>query len=107
MLRRFFSYYRPYKGLFLLDFGCAILVGALELAFPVAVNQVIDDGGGLCVVRSGQVQCPARLAAVLHGLALHHRADMPARQPDGHRPQPGFAHPHFSIYRFHEFDISK
>ena len=43
MLRRFFSYYRPYKGLFLLDFGCAILVGLLELAFPVAVNQVIDD----------------------------------------------------------------
>ncbi len=43
MLRRFFSYYRPYKGLFLLDFGCAILVGALELAFPVAVNQVIDE----------------------------------------------------------------
>lgn len=43
MLRRFFSYYRPYKRLFLLDFGCAILVGLLELAFPVAVNQVIDD----------------------------------------------------------------
>lgn len=43
MFRRFFSYYRPYKGLFLLDFGCAILVGLLELAFPVAVNQVIDD----------------------------------------------------------------
>lgn len=42
MLRRFFSYYRPYKGLFLLDFCCAILAGGLELAFPVAVNQVID-----------------------------------------------------------------
>lgn len=42
MLKRFFSYYRPYKSLFLLDFCCAILAGALELAFPVAVNQVID-----------------------------------------------------------------
>lgn len=42
MLRRFFSYYRPYKSLFLLDFCCAILAGVLELAFPVAVNQVID-----------------------------------------------------------------
>lgn len=42
MLGRFFTYYKPYKGLFLLDFGCAILVGLLELAFPLAVNQVID-----------------------------------------------------------------
>ncbi|MCP3030921.1 ABC transporter ATP-binding protein/permease [Halobacillus sp. A1] len=42
MLARFFSYYKPYKWLFILDFGCAILVGLLELAFPLAVNQVID-----------------------------------------------------------------
>ncbi|MGG5373007.1 ABC transporter ATP-binding protein [Enterococcus sp. AZ196] len=42
MLKRFFSYYRPYKGLFLLDFTCAVFAGLLELAFPVAVNQVID-----------------------------------------------------------------
>ncbi|KGA98591.1 multidrug ABC transporter ATP-binding protein [Alkalihalobacillus alcalophilus ATCC 27647 = CGMCC 1.3604] len=42
MLRRFFSYYKPYKWLFILDFSCAILVGLLELAFPIAVNQVID-----------------------------------------------------------------
>ncbi|WP_066190190.1 MULTISPECIES: ABC transporter ATP-binding protein [Gracilibacillus] len=41
-LKRFFSYYSPYKGLFLLDFICAIFVGILELAFPLAVNQVID-----------------------------------------------------------------
>lgn len=42
MLKRFFSYYKPYKALFILDFGCAILAGLLELAFPVVVNQVID-----------------------------------------------------------------
>ncbi|MBP2099261.1 ABC transporter ATP-binding protein [Enterococcus rivorum] len=42
MLKRFFSYYRPYRRLFLLDFGCAIIAGLLELAFPVVVNQVID-----------------------------------------------------------------
>ncbi|MCA0971444.1 ABC transporter ATP-binding protein/permease [Halobacillus litoralis] len=42
MLKRFFSYYRPYKWLFLLDFTCAVFVGLLELAFPLAVNQVID-----------------------------------------------------------------
>lgn len=43
MLRRFFSYYRPYKGLFLLDFGCAVVAGLLELAFPLAVSKFIDD----------------------------------------------------------------
>ncbi|WP_086444126.1 ABC transporter ATP-binding protein [Candidatus Enterococcus lemimoniae] len=42
MLERFFSYYRPYKHLFILDFGCAVLAGLLELSFPVVVNQVID-----------------------------------------------------------------
>lgn len=43
MLRRFFSYYRPYKGLFVLDFSCAVVAGLLELAFPMAVSTFIDD----------------------------------------------------------------
>nr|WP_246427842.1 ABC transporter ATP-binding protein [Paenibacillus phyllosphaerae] len=43
VFRRFFAYYRPYKKLFLLDFGCAILAALLELAFPLAVNRVVDD----------------------------------------------------------------
>lgn len=42
MLKRFFSYYRPYKHLFILDFSCAVFAGLLELSFPVVVNQVID-----------------------------------------------------------------
>lgn len=42
MLKRFFSYYRPYRSLFVLDFTCAVFAGLLELVFPVAVNQVID-----------------------------------------------------------------
>ncbi|BFI66793.1 ABC transporter ATP-binding protein [Yersinia pseudotuberculosis] len=42
MLHRFFSYYAPYKGLFFLDFGCAILAGLLELSFPMAVKLFID-----------------------------------------------------------------
>ncbi|MFD0672914.1 ABC transporter ATP-binding protein [Cohnella sp. GCM10027633] len=43
MLKRFFAYYQPYKGLFLLDFGCAVFAGLLELAFPVVVNRFVDD----------------------------------------------------------------
>jgi ATP-binding cassette, subfamily B, bacterial len=42
VLKRFFRYYRPYRSLFMLDFTCAVFAGLLELAFPVAVNQVID-----------------------------------------------------------------
>lgn len=42
MLRRFFSYYRPYRGLFVLDFSCAIISGLLELGFPMAVKLFVD-----------------------------------------------------------------
>ncbi|WP_185483077.1 ABC transporter ATP-binding protein [Listeria ivanovii] len=42
MLKRFFSYYKPYRTLFIIDFGCAVIAALLELAFPVAVNHVID-----------------------------------------------------------------
>jgi len=42
LLRRFFSYYAPYKGLFFLDFGCAVLAGILELGFPLAVKLFVD-----------------------------------------------------------------
>ncbi|MAN76608.1 MAG: multidrug ABC transporter ATP-binding protein, partial [Rhizobiales bacterium] len=43
MLRRFFSYYAPYKVLFFLDFGCAVIVGLLELSFPVVVQLYVDQ----------------------------------------------------------------
>ena len=43
MLKRFFSYYKPYKKLFMLDFSCAVLAALLELAFPLAVHRVVDD----------------------------------------------------------------
>lgn len=42
MLKKFFSYYRPYKWLFTLDFTSAIIVAVLELAFPIIVQRVID-----------------------------------------------------------------
>jgi ATP-binding cassette, subfamily B, bacterial len=42
MLKQFFAYYRPWKGLFWLDFSCAVASGLLELAFPLAVTAFID-----------------------------------------------------------------
>lgn len=43
MIQRFFSYYKPHKRLFMIDFGCAVIVAILELAFPVAVQKFIDE----------------------------------------------------------------
>ncbi len=43
LLRRFAAYYKPHKKLFAIDFGCAVLSGVLELAFPIAVQHFIDD----------------------------------------------------------------
>jgi ATP-binding cassette subfamily B protein len=42
MIARFFAYYRPHRRLFLVDFGCAVLSGLLELAFPLAVSAFVD-----------------------------------------------------------------
>ncbi len=42
MLKDFFAYYRPWKALFLIDFSAAVVLGLLELAFPVAIQGFID-----------------------------------------------------------------
>ncbi len=42
MLKDFFAYYRPHRALFILDFGCAIVSGLLELGFPMAVKGFVD-----------------------------------------------------------------
>ncbi|MGY0694640.1 ABC transporter ATP-binding protein [Virgibacillus sp. FSP13] len=43
MIRRFLSYYKPHRRLFIIDFSCAVIVALLELAFPVAVQSFIDS----------------------------------------------------------------
>jgi ATP-binding cassette subfamily B protein len=42
LLKRFAAYYRPHRGLFVLDFSSAVVAGLLELVFPVAVTLFID-----------------------------------------------------------------
>lgn len=42
MIKKFFSYYKPHKRLFIIDFSSAVFVALLELAFPVAVQWFID-----------------------------------------------------------------
>src|SRR5690625_1695730 len=42
MLKKFFSYYKPHRRLFIIDFTSAVIVAILELAFPVAVRWFVD-----------------------------------------------------------------
>ena len=41
--RKFFSYYKPYKGLLFLDLSAAVLVAALGLLFPLCVRYITTD----------------------------------------------------------------
>lgn len=43
MLKQFFSYYRPYRRLFWLDFSAAVVSGLMELGFPVVVSMFVDQ----------------------------------------------------------------
>jgi ATP-binding cassette subfamily B protein len=43
MISKFFSYYKPHKRLFIIDFSSAIIVAILELVFPIALQWFIDD----------------------------------------------------------------
>ena len=36
LLKRFLPYYKPYKKMFARDLGCATVVAAVELVFPLA-----------------------------------------------------------------------
>lgn len=76
LLRRFFSYYRPYKGLFMLDFGCAVIAGLLELAFPLAISRFIDDllpvgNWGMIVLASLGLLCVYALNTVLNYIVTY------------------------------------
>ncbi|HGV9228274.1 adenine deaminase [Citrobacter amalonaticus] len=57
-----------------------VVIGRSAEEMALAVNQVIDDGGGLCVVRSGQVQC--HLPLPIAGLMSTDTADSLAEQID-------------------------
>jgi ATP-binding cassette subfamily B protein len=65
MLRRFLRYYRPYKGLFILDMACALLLAGADLVFPAATRRVID-----VIVPSRDWKALAWVAGGLLGLFL-------------------------------------
>ena len=95
MLKRFLAYYRPHRGLFLLDFSCAVISGLLELGFPVAVQLFIDrllpqGDWGLVLVASAVLLIVyllnTGLMAVVtywgHALGIHMETEMRRRAFD-------------------------
>ena len=42
-IRKFISYYKPYKLLFFADMFCALLLSAIDLVFPLLVRYLLDE----------------------------------------------------------------
>ena len=63
MLHNFLMYYKPYKKLFIIDFGCAVLSAALDLMFPLGVNWIIDR-----VLPDGNFKTTLMVCVILLGL---------------------------------------
>ena len=40
-LKRFIAYYRPHKGLFILDLSCAVLVSCIDIAYPMLTQYIL------------------------------------------------------------------
>ena len=41
MFKRFFSYYKPYKGLFILDISAAVIGSLLSILFPLLTRELL------------------------------------------------------------------
>ena len=43
VFKKFISYYKPYKVLFWVDMGCALLLSAIDLAFPQILDYLTEN----------------------------------------------------------------
>ena len=43
MIRKFISYYKPHKKLFFIDMFFAFLISAIDLVFPMASREIINN----------------------------------------------------------------
>ena len=43
MLKRFIGYYKPYKGLFVLDMAASLLISLIGLVYPIVTNTMLND----------------------------------------------------------------
>ena len=43
LVKKFVKYYKPHKGLFILDMACALGIASLDLIFPIFSRTLIND----------------------------------------------------------------
>jgi ATP-binding cassette subfamily B protein len=67
--RKFISYYKPYRGLFLADMACALIVAAITLALPLCARYVTKDIlGGVALDKLNQIALIGALMVALVGV---------------------------------------
>jgi ATP-binding cassette, subfamily B, bacterial len=67
--RKFLSYYKPYKGLFLADMACALIVAAITLALPLCARYITKDIlAGAAPDRLNQIALMGALMVALVGV---------------------------------------
>lgn len=42
-IKKFISYYKPYKGMFFMDMFCALVLSVIDLVFPILVRYLLND----------------------------------------------------------------
>lgn len=67
--KKFLSYYKPYKGLFLADMFCALVAAAISLVYPMIVRYITNTVLPHYEI-SAAVQVIIKLAVLMVGLAL-------------------------------------
>lgn len=74
-LNKFFSYYKPYMGLFVLDMVCAVIVAVVLLTLPLCARQVTDAlqtlGAQEATIRIGQIGILMLVLVFIHGLCQY------------------------------------
>lgn len=91
-IKKFLSYYRPYKRLFLMDMFCAIVAAGISLVFPMITRYITNDvlngelskqmeiilylGGFMLVLIALEYLCNYFVAYQGHVMGAHMEADM-------------------------------
>jgi ATP-binding cassette subfamily B protein len=65
ILKKFIHYYKPYRGLFYTDMFCALVVSAIDLAFPQILNYLTRD-----LFTRGPAEIVSRLGWIGAGLIV-------------------------------------
>lgn len=65
MLKKFISYYKPHKKLFIIDMVCAFLISIFDLVFPMVSRKVINE-----IIPEGRMDLLLRWTIILFALFI-------------------------------------